>query len=61
MLDQRKLSQVYKAAKQLVNLVEAIDQRAMAVDGPVTPTPQEMTSEEEVWFNQFVKKIVRAA
>ena len=45
----RPTSQTYSAAQRLVAIkeaIEAVDQRAMAADGDVTPTLQEMTQAE---------------
>lgn len=32
--------------KRITEIIEAVDNRCMAVDGPVTPTLQEMTQNE---------------
>jgi len=32
--------------KRIAEIIEAVDNRCMAVDGPVTPTLQEMTQRE---------------
>ena len=32
--------------REIARIIEAVDDRAMACDGPVTPTLQEMTQEE---------------
>ena len=59
MKDPRKLKTTYDAAKKIVALVESIDNRAMAADGPVTPTVQEMTTEESAFLNQWARTIGR--
>ena len=32
--------------KKIANIIEGVDERCMAADGPVTPTLEEMTQEE---------------
>lgn len=59
MKDPRKLKTAYNAAKKLTLLVEAIDQRCMAADDPVTPTHEEMSHEESAWIDQWVRTIAR--
>lgn len=41
--DRRKLR---KAASEICDILEIVDNRCMAADGPVTPTLQEITAEE---------------
>lgn len=40
--------------KEIADIIEAVDMRCAAVDGPVTPTLEEMTPQE-------IKKIYRLA
>lgn len=61
MKDPKKLKRAYDAAKKLTHLVESIDQRSLAVDGPVTPTHQEMTDQESRLIDQYVKTVGRQA
>lgn len=35
-----------RRCKEIANIIEAVDDRAMAGDGPVSPTMQEMTQTE---------------
>lgn len=41
--DRRRLR---KAASEICDILEIVDNRCMAADGPVTPTLQEITAEE---------------
>lgn len=59
MKDPKKLKTAYDAAKKLTALVESIDQRCMAADGPVTPTVQEMTAAESASITGWIKTISR--
>ena len=46
-----KLRQVQMHVDLIVETIEAVDQRCMAVDGPVIPTRQEITDDEmvDIW------------
>lgn len=49
--------------RRIAEIIESVDQRCMAVDGPVTPTLREMTQEElsEIYRLACVKPARHAA
>lgn len=42
----RRPSRALRALRRIAEIIESVDQRCMAVDGPVTPTLREMTQDE---------------
>lgn len=51
---------VYLAAKRIVETFEAIDNRCLAADGPVSRTEEEWTQAEQDRIAQAMKQIARA-
>ena len=47
--------------KKIAEIIECVDDRAMHVDGPVTPTRQEITDEEYREIYRLAKGIYRLA
>lgn len=42
----RERNNYRRRLRQIAEIIERVDDRCMAVDGPVTPTKDEMTSDE---------------
>ena len=42
--------------RKIAEIIEAVDNRCMAVDGPVTPTLQEMTQDEIAEIYRLAKR-----
>ena len=50
-----------RLCKEIVSIIEAVDQRCMAADGPVTPTLREMTQEEMSRIYRLAKQGSRSS
>lgn len=45
-VETRKIKRMKARLREIAEIIESVDNRAMAADGPVTPTLQEMTQDE---------------
>jgi hypothetical protein len=55
-----RIKALWKGAEKIRQIIERIDHRAMAADGPVTPTEQEITGGEEVALELALGEMVKA-